>query len=209
MSNDPAPIRLSGLSTAEGFQRSYAGTPPWEIGRPQAPFEAIAAELRSPVLDAGCGTGGLALMAAARGLEATGVDAAPSAIEIARRRCADRGLSAEFVVGDVLQLAAVVPGPFGAVLDSGLFHVFDDDDRARYAGQVSAVVAPGGQLAVLCFSDREPGTWGPRRVSRDELRAAFADGWQVDSIEPALFVMADLPNVRPHAQAWFARFTRV
>jgi hypothetical protein len=35
-------------------------------------------------------------------------------------------------------------------------------------------------------SDRQPGVLGPRRVTQEEIRATFADGWRVDSIEPAL-----------------------
>ncbi len=38
---------------------------------------------------------------------------------------------------------------------------------------------------MLCFSDRQPGDFGPRRVTRDEIRASFSDGWQVDSIHAA------------------------
>jgi hypothetical protein len=39
----------------------------------------------------------------------------------------------------------------------------------------------------MCFSDEEPGTEGPRRVSRRELSDAFADGWEIESIEPTQF----------------------
>ena len=47
------------------------------------------------------------------------------------------------------------------------------------------MVKPGGRLFLMCFSDEEPGTEGPRRVSRRELCEAFADGWEVESIQPA------------------------
>jgi hypothetical protein len=58
------------------------------------------------------------------------------------------------------------------VLDSGLFHVFSDEDRIRYVRGLKTVLDPGGRLFLLCFSDVTPGTEGPRRVSQPELRVA-------------------------------------
>ena len=70
----PPPVR-----PAHDFDASYAsGRPPWDIGRPQAAFRELADRDRlvGRVLDVGCGTGEHALMAAERGLDATGVDVA-------------------------------------------------------------------------------------------------------------------------------------
>src|SRR5579864_5129529 len=172
----------------EEFDEMYAGTPPWDIGRPQPVFLALAeaGAIRGRVLDAGCGTGEHVLMAAARGLEATGIDAAPTAIAIAERKAAERGLAARFLVWDALRLGELGEH-FDTVLDSGLFHVFDDDRRAAYVRSLASVVPPGGQCLLCCFSDKQPGEWGPRRIRQDELRAAFADGWRVESIEAVQF----------------------
>jgi hypothetical protein len=39
---------------------------------------------------------------------------------------------------------------------------------------------------MLCFSNRQPGQWGPvRKITREEITAAFAGGWQIDSVQPA------------------------
>jgi Thiopurine S-methyltransferase (TPMT) len=70
------------------------------------------------------------------------------------------------------------------VLDSGLFHVFSDADRIHYMRGLKTVLNPGGRLFLLCFSDATPGTDGPRRVSQSELCHAFADGWEIESLEP-------------------------
>src|SRR6266540_6428787 len=93
----------------EDFDALYAGTPPWDIGRPQPAFRALAeaGAIQGRVLDVGCGTGEHVLMAAGLGLEATGVDAAPTAIDAAERKARDRGLSARFLVGNVLELGAL------------------------------------------------------------------------------------------------------
>lgn len=173
----------------------YAGVPPWDIGHPQPALLKLAetGSLQGPLLDLGCGTGEHTLMAAARGLEAAGIDASPAAIAMAQAKAEQRHLSPRFVVGNVLDLAALelaAPGrQFGTALDSGLFHVFDDTDRARYVENLGRAIAPGGTLHILCFTDAVPGDWGPRRIRQEEIPAVFpqAAGWQVTSIEPAVF----------------------
>jgi cyclopropane fatty-acyl-phospholipid synthase-like methyltransferase len=94
------------------------------------------------------------------------------------------------------------------VIDSGLFHVFGDEDRRRYVEGLASILKPGGRLFLLCFSDAEPGEQGPRRVSREEIDAAFAQGWTVESVEPARFeVRAGLTDMAFSAggpRAWFA-----
>jgi SAM-dependent methyltransferase len=186
----------------------YGATPPpWDIGRPQLVFAALAdgGRIRGRVLDAGCGTGEHTLMLAARGMDATGVDVASTGIAIAQRKAEERGVSARLLVCDALSLGELGE-QFDTVLDSGLFHVFDDEQRAQYVQALADVVAPGGRLLLCCFSDAEPGDWGPRRVRQDELRAAFADGWQIESIEPAEFQTNLDP---PTALAWLMTATRV
>ena len=56
------------------FENFYAGKAPWDIGKPQGPFVAVADRVTSPVLDAGCGTGEHALFFAARGHRVVGID---------------------------------------------------------------------------------------------------------------------------------------
>lgn len=189
------------------FNAAYSsGTPPWDIGRPQPAFTELAEAgvIKGKVLDVGCGTGEHALMAAGLGLPAVGVDAAPAAIEIAERKARERNLPARFLVHDALDLGALAE-QFGTVLDSGLFHVFGDEDRARYVDSLRAVMPSGARYFMLCFSDRQPPGYGPRRISQDEIRASFADGWRVDAIDVAtLEVNIDPAGVR----AWRAAITR-
>jgi cyclopropane fatty-acyl-phospholipid synthase-like methyltransferase len=100
-----------------------------------------------------------------------------------------------------------LPEVFDSVVDSGLFHVFRDEDRRRYVEGLASVLKPGGRLFLLCFSDEEPGEQGPRRVSRREIEDAFAQGWKIESIEPSRFeVRPDLKDIsfsEGGPKAWF------
>jgi len=190
-----------------GFNDAYRGTPPWDIGRPQGAFRAIAdaGALHGHVLDVGCGTGEHASLAASLGFDTTGIDGAPLAIEKAQAKARERGLDVRFVVGDVLELASFGE-QWDTVLDCGVFHVFDDDERGVYVENLAAAVSPGGRYFMLCFSDEQPGVAGPRRVSREEIRASFANGWRIDSIESSLIET----NMQDRdARAWLATITRV
>ena len=165
------------------FEAMYAGQAPWDIGKPQKPFLDVADRITGSLLDAGCGTGENALYLARRGHKVTGIDFLEEPITRARRKATERGLTASFFVMDALALKDL-PEVFDSVIDSGLFHVFNDGDRKRYVEGLATVLKPGGKLFLMCFSDEEPGTQGPRRVSKQELHDAFAQGWLIESIEP-------------------------
>jgi SAM-dependent methyltransferase len=183
---------------------------PWDIGQPQAAFARLAAAglLVGQVLDAGCGTGEHTLLAASSGADALGVDISPLAIERARGKAAARGIPAAFEVADALSLGDLGRS-FDTVIDSGLFHVFDDESRARYVTSLASVLRPGGRLYLMCFSDRQPGTMGPRRVSQDELRAAFSGSCTIVAIEAATFQVNRASFGEATTQAWLATMTRV
>jgi SAM-dependent methyltransferase len=156
------------------------------------------------VLDIGCGTGEHALMAAKAGLDATGIDSSPKAIQIAETKARERDLHPHFFVEDALELGSR-HGQFDTVLDCGLFHVFDDPDRARLVSSLLDVVAPGGRYCMLCFSDQQPGDWGPRRVTKGEIQASFAEGWRIESLEPSRLAITIDPE---GAQAWLSAIIR-
>ena len=191
-----------------------AARPPWDIGKPQPAFTRLADRglLSGRLLDSGCGTGENVLLAAARGADAMGVDISPQAIARARDKTAERGLSARFEVADALRLGQLGL-TFDVLIDSGVFHIFDDADRERYVASLAAVLPAGGRCYLMCFSDRQPGTVGPRRVREDELRAAFSDGWEVASIEADTFEVNPGIEFSPGtqaavAQAWLASLVR-
>jgi SAM-dependent methyltransferase len=192
------------------WDASYLDGPaPWDIGRPQPAIVRLADEgaFSGAVLDAGCGTGENALHIASVGLRVLGVDVAETALSIAREKAAARGIDGEFAVADALHLDRL-GRVFDTVLDCGLFHTFDSDERRDYAASLASVTSRGGHLYVLCFSDAGPEGGVPHPVSQEELRAAFEPGagWSVASIS------ADQVLTRFAAQgapAWLAKIERI
>ena len=197
---------MAGPPDQRGFDEMYMGVPPWDIGRaqPEVVRLADAAGFAGPVIDVGCGTGENALELASRGLDVLGIDASPRAIGAATAKASERGSSAQFLVADALQLGSLARR-FASVLDCGVFHVFEDDERPVYVASLAAALEPGGVLQLLCFSDLQPGTFGPRRVTQQEIRESFADGWDVREIAPVTFV-TNLPELQ--ANAWRATIAR-
>ncbi len=197
--------QLPGLS----WEASYrAGPAPWDIGKPQPAIVRLASEggIAGEVLDVGCGTGENALYIASLGFSVLGVDVAETALEIAREKANSREIEVWFAAGDALQLERL-GRMFETVLDCGLFHTLDGDERLRYVASLASVTEDGATLYVLCFSDEGPDT-GPHPIGQDELRAAFdlSRGWSVVAIE------ADRIQTRRHADgapAWFATMKRI
>jgi 2-polyprenyl-3-methyl-5-hydroxy-6-metoxy-1,4-benzoquinol methylase len=189
------------------FENAYAGQAPWDIGKPQKPFIDRANQIVGAILDSGCGTGDTALFFAGRGLRVTGIDFLDVPIERAKRKAAEQGLTVSFLVKDALTLKDWSER-FDSVIDSGLFHIFSNSDRTKYVEGLASVLKPGGRLFLMCFSDEEPGTQGPRRVSKKELHDAFAAGWHIESIEPVRLEIR--PDFKEFAlseggpKAWFA-----
>ncbi len=203
MGEDPdRPVRV-----AEAFADAYADQPPWEIGRAQPALVGAADRglMAGHVLDVGCGTGEHALLAASRGLAATGVDVVPEAIRQARQKAAARRLDVRFEVGDARDLRALRE-VYDTVVDCGLLHVLGPPDEARYVAELREVLRPGGVVLVLCVSDRTPGDAGPRRMSRADIDHAFADGWTVESVEATSIEVAHGWDDTVHA--WLAVIRR-
>ena len=197
--------RLSGRPWDASY---HGGPPPWDIGRAQPAIARLALQggFAGAVLDAGCGTGENALHIAALGLSVLNVDVAETALAIARQKADERGIEVEFVSADAFQLMRL-GRTFATVLDCGLFHTFDADERPGYVASLASVTALGGTLYVLCFRDDGPGT-GPHPVSQEELKAAFnpGSGWDIAAIEP------DRVQTRFHdngAPAWFVTVKRI
>jgi ubiquinone/menaquinone biosynthesis C-methylase UbiE len=188
------------------FNSAYKGTPPWDIGRPQEEFVGLVrrGEITGSVLDIGCGTGEHALLFASEGHEVWGIDSAPRAIEKAREKAAERGLTVHFLVMNALELSTL-DRKFDTATDSGLFHTLSDADRPVFVENLAAVLAPGGKYFMLCFSDLEPPGYGPRRITKEEIRESFRDGWTINYIQAAAFESRTRPE---GPRAWLSSISK-
>ena len=196
--------------TRERFQAAYEGKPPWDLGRPRKTFVEVADQITGSVLDAGCGTGDNTLFFAQRGQTVVGVDFVEFPINEAKRKAEELDVEVEFLQMNALELKSL-HRKFDSVIDCGLFHVLSDEDRLLYVEGLTHVTNCDGRVFLMCFSDKEPGDTGPRRISQDELREAFADGWTIVSITPSQFE----PNPDSEEEftdggpkAWFAVIRR-
>ena len=203
------------ISRFEDFYKNQ--TPPWVIGEPQPAVVALveAGAISGRVLDVGCGAGEHTILLARSGYDVLGVDGAPTAVAQARRNAADQGVDARFEVADALDLGGS-PG-YDTIVDSALFHIFDDGERAAYVRSLHAATRPGGVLHLLALSDAGRG-FGPQ-VAEATIRDAFGDGWEIEALTTTTYrgVVTELHaeqlglavGTRVDEPAWLARVRRV
>jgi SAM-dependent methyltransferase len=172
-------------------QGPFEGPPPWNIGEPQPELAALirAGEIRSDVLDAGCGYAELSLALAAEGHTVVGIELTPTAVAAATKAAQDRGLSnATFVKDDITSFTGF-DGRFNTIIDSTLFHSLPVESRDDYLRSVSRAAAPGAIYYILVFANGAfPAEMdsGPNTVTEDELREAVSKHWEIDEIRPAI-----------------------
>ncbi len=149
----------SGEPTA-WFDRLYAEglageiSVPWDREDPNPQFAAWAQEVgldgsgRTAVV-VGCGLGADAEFLARLGFETTGFDVASAAIEEARRRHPDSGVT--YRVEDLLDLSPQVAGGFDLVVEIFTLQALPDPPRDQAAEAVVGLVRPGGRLVAVAF----------------------------------------------------------
>jgi SAM-dependent methyltransferase len=162
--------------------------PPWDIGQPQpALVDAIERYgLSGPVLDIGCGTGTHALWATEQGYTALGIDFSERGIEVARMKARDRSLNTDFRVANALNLPDTL-GLFDTVVDSGLFHAFETDERETYAHELATIVSSGEHLFLAGFAEGATEDTGPNPIAPDDIHSAFGNEWTVHQIQERVF----------------------
>ena len=108
-------------------------------------------------LDLGCGTGADVVYLASHGWETVGIDFTPEAVAAAKKKAADAGVTAAFVLGDASRLAdAGARGPFDLLLDIGCYHTIPASRRDAYVAGAAAAARPGADFYLAGIADPPP-----------------------------------------------------
>ena len=176
------------------FNFWYFSNPPWDSGiTPPELIEFIQthASRAGRVIDLGCGTGTNVITLAKTGWQVTGIDFAPRAIQIAKRKLKQQNIKAKLIVGDVTNFN--VDSQFDLALDIGCFHGLDN--KADYLTQLDKILAPNGFWLMYGFFKPAPHLSGPGLAAAD-----------LDMISARAFTLVsrrDGFDKRDRPSAWF------
>jgi 2-heptyl-1-hydroxyquinolin-4(1H)-one methyltransferase len=175
----------------DAAQFGEGARPPWSLGEPQPEIAALIdqGKIKGVVLDAGCGEAALSMHLAALGHNTVGLDASPTAIDLAKAEAANRGLSrASFEVADITDFTTWPTGSegrFDTIVDSTLFHSMPVALRDGYQRSIVRAAAPGASYFVLVFDRAGVPDGPPNAVTEDELRDVVSRYWVIDEVRPA------------------------
>ena len=154
----------------------------WDRGAPSPPMTHYLERqtVRGRTLVPGCGHGHEVALAVEHGLDATGLDIAPSGVAAAHAlypHLADR-----IVVGDLFHPAPALRGAFDVVLEHTCMSGLHPSLRPDYRRGIDLTLRPGGLLIGVWFTnpDLDPGHEGPPfPFSVAALTELFADGYAI------------------------------
>jgi 2-heptyl-1-hydroxyquinolin-4(1H)-one methyltransferase len=184
---EPLDFEFESAYRGEVAQFGEGVRPPWSLGEPQPELAALieAGKFHGEVLDVGCGEAAISLYLAERGYPVVGLDLSPTAVGLARREAATRGLTnATFQVADISSFGGY-DGRFGTIVDSTLFHSIPVEARDGYQQAIVRAAEPAASYFVLVF-DKAAMPDGPANaVTAEELQAVVGRYWLIDEIKSA------------------------
>jgi SAM-dependent methyltransferase len=173
------------------------------------------------LLEIGCGSGNNLWFAAREGFTVAGIDGSPTAVDYARRRFREEGLTADLHVGDFTQLP-FANDSFDLAVDRGAITCCGRSAAARAVAEVRRVLVAGGKFLFNPYSDRHsscgsgrPGADGLTRDiqggtltgvgqicfwDRGQVENLFARGWKLLSLEHLEITQLVPPGGEVHAE---------
>ena len=146
------------------FHYWYFGQPKWDTGvSPPELLEFIQEHRPGRAIDIGCGTGTNVITLAKAGWQVTGMDFAPRAIQIAKRKIKAAGLRAELSVEDATNMRGIY-GAYDLALDIGCFHGISRDGQSKYLKQLYRILALNGFWLMYGFFKPSTAHEGPGLV---------------------------------------------
>ncbi len=154
----------------------------WNKGAPSLPMRQYLERhpVRGRALVPGCGHGHEVALAVEHGLDATGLDIAPTGL--AEARALYPQLAERFVNGDFFDPPAEMRGAFDVVLEHTCMSALPPAMRAGYRRGLDLTLRRGGLVIGVWFinPDLDPGDEGPPYpLSVADLTAFFAEGYEI------------------------------
>jgi SAM-dependent methyltransferase len=154
----------------------------WDKGAPALPMKQYLERhpVRGRALVPGCGRGHEVALALDHGLDATGLDIAPTGV--AEARALYPHLAERFVTGSLFDPPQEMRGVFDVVLEHTCMSALPPAMRADYRRGIDLTLRPGGLLIGVWFINPalDPGEEGPPfSFSVAELTALFAEGYEI------------------------------
>ena len=187
---------------AEHWEKRYRdGDLPWDKEESAEELVACIGELglAGKALEIGCGTGTNVIWLARQGVETLGLDIAPTAIERARDKAEQAGVTnVRFVCCDILDRLPLPAGSVDFVFDRGCFHAMSAEARRPFADRVAEALGAQGYWLTLCGNADAPERTGPPQLSAAEIVDAVSHAFEVHCLRRIHFTN----NNRPTHLAW-------
>ena len=147
------------------------------------------------VIELGCGAGNYIIYLSTKGFDPTGVDIAASAIDIAKKSAAEKGIKCNFITADVLGDMIEINELFDLAYDWEVLHHIFPEDREKYISNVYKLLKPGGQYLSVCFSEDSLQFGGKGKYrktplgtvlyfsSEDEMRSLFYPSFEIEELK--------------------------
>ena len=154
----------------------------WNKGAPSPPMMQYLErhKVSGRAMVPGCGHGHEVALAVSHGIDAIGLDIAPTGV--AEARALYPHIAERFVVGDAFAPPMEMRGAFDLVLEHTCLSGLPPSMRADYRRGLDLMLKPGGLLIGVWFinPDLDPGEEGPPfAFPVPDLTALFADGYEI------------------------------